>query len=680
MVQLHATFSFSNSPKFSGSSPKRPRFSPTSSGLSPKRHRFGVAYLRANLLGTNLTFNCKANGGELDPLPHLQTLGTFPREELAAKVVLVRFDSALLLHEHVEQHRFQSDAVLTIKYLCQSGARVVLASDWSVKTNPKLCVAQSVADFLSSLVDYKVAPVSNLASKVEGFEKGDIVLLENLSEFRGEVANCSKFAQVLSSGVDIFVNDYFSRSHKMLASTCGVARFCYGNLAGFHFEKSLSQLRRAAETDTKPYVAIIGGGNLSDKAAALHSLASICDGLVFVGMMSFQIIHALGISVPLNFLEHGALKEALDIVQVAHDRNVQILYPKDFWCKNDSLPKQLEIFPAHGIPDGWVPIDIGPVSLVEINSMLTKCKVLYLSTTSSKLNIALETVFSLSTPKVTWIGPVKFRMSNCTKGASILAQMLNQLSQSNCSVTVVGSMACEAMVKESNSVSHLTMIENASVVWEFLKGRKLPGVMALDRAYPFDIDWIAAYSDPAQPLVVDIGSGNGMFLFGMAKIRKDLNFLGLEMNKKSGIRNGYFIATNATSTFRSIISSYPGKLVLVSIQCPNPDFSEPEHRWSMLQRSLVEAISDLLTANGKVFLQSDIETVSVRMKEQFHKYGKGKLTVLHEQSYVVTNGGWLKENPFGVRSDWERHVLDRGAPMYRLMLRKSNSSERSDCS
>lgn len=83
--------------------------------------------------------------------------------------------------------------------------------------------------------------------------------------------------------------------------------------------------------------------------------------------------------------------------------------------------------------------------------------------------------------KVTWIGPVKFRMSNCTKGASILAQMLNQLSQSNCSVTVVGSMACEAMVKESNSVSHLTTIENASVLWEFLKGRKLPGVMALDR-------------------------------------------------------------------------------------------------------------------------------------------------------------------------------------------------------
>lgn len=31
----------------------------------------------------------------------------------------------------------------------------------------------------------------------------------------------------------------------------------------------------------------------------------------------------------------------------------------------------------------------------------------------------------------------------------------------------------------------------------------------------------------------------------------------------------YFIATNATSTFRSIVSSYPGKLILVSIQVKN---------------------------------------------------------------------------------------------------------------
>ncbi|KAL6141943.1 hypothetical protein ACLB2K_060229 [Fragaria x ananassa] len=639
LLHLHSTLSFFNSPAFSG--------------IAYKPH--SVEYPKVNV-----TFKCKAFGGELEALPHLQTLKKFPKEELVEKVVLVRFDSALLLQEQ------ESSAVFTIKYLQQSGAKVVLVSDWSAKTNPKVFAAQSVADLLSSVIDYKVVPVKcishNMASKREGFEKSDIVLLENLADFKGEVANCSKFAQVLSSGVDIFVNDYFSRSHKILASICGVARFCYACLAGFHFEESLYHLRRLAETSTKPYVAIIGGSNLFNKAAALHTLASTCDGLVFVGMMAFQIMHALQVSVPLNLVEQGTLKDALDIIQFAQNRNVQILYPKDFWCKNDHHPKQLEIFPGHAIPDGWVPVDIGPVSLDEINSILTKCK------------------------KVTWIGPVKFHTISHTKGASKVAKMLNQLSRGDSNITVVGNMACEAMVKESDSIFHFNMIENASVVWEFLKGRKLPGIMALDRAYPFDIDWKAAYSDPAQPLVVDIGSGNGLFLFGMAKTRKDLNFLGLEINKKlvkrcldstdqCGIRNGYFIATNATSTFRSIVSSYPGKLVLVSIQCPNPDFNEPEHRWRMLQRSLVEAVADLLTSDGKVFLQSDIEAVSVRMKEQFLTHSKGKLTIVHEQRYATDNEGWLKENLFGVRSDWEQHVLDRGDPMYRLMLCKSASSE-----
>lgn len=62
------------------------------------------------------------------------------------------------------------------------------------------------------------------------------------------------------------------------------------------------------------------------------------------------------------------------------------------------------------------------------------------------------------------------------------------------------------------------------------------------------------------------------------------------------------------------------------------------------------------------------------MKDEFLKYGKGKL-IVHGESYDITNSGWLQENPFGVRSDWERHVLDRGDPMYRLMLSKSSNAD-----
>ena len=84
--------------------------------------------------------------------------------------------------------------------------------------------------------------------------------------------------------------------------------------------------------------------------------------------------------------------------------------------------------------------------------------------------------------EIIWIGPVKFRLpSQVISGGSKLVSALDKLTQSNCKITVIGNMACQAVMKESSFVSDYNMVENASAVWEFLKGRKLPSLMALDR-------------------------------------------------------------------------------------------------------------------------------------------------------------------------------------------------------
>lgn len=100
----------------------------------------------------------------------------------------------------------------------------------------------------------------------------------------------------------------------------------------------------------------IGGRNLAGKAAALRFLASKCDALVFVGSMAFQIMHAMGVPVPVKLVELGALKEAVSIVESANSRNVPIVLPKDFWCMNDVFPEQLEIFSIDSMLDGKVTI------------------------------------------------------------------------------------------------------------------------------------------------------------------------------------------------------------------------------------------------------------------------------------------------------------------------------------
>ncbi|XP_071910570.1 uncharacterized protein [Coffea arabica] len=503
------------------------------------------------------------DGADFSAVPHVQTLREFPKEELSEKVVMVRFDSKLLFQQLQERKIQCENAVSTIKYLHEAGAKVILISSWDAddENTMKIVRAESIAGALSSVLQVKVVPVKLVTTHIHSAkQESNIILLENLFQFKEEPANCKGFARLLSSGVDIFVNDAFSQSHRVLASTVAISRFCYASIAGFHFEAVLSQLKNITKTSQKPYVAIVGN-------------------LLILGQSHWR--------------------------KLPH------------WFQN----------------------------------------------------------------KILWIGPVRFGLSHSDAGeASRLGAVVDRLrSQNNLETILVGKVACTTVLGSNLNYS---VIENASVVWEFLKGRSLPGLMALDRSYPFDIKWDGVYDDPTRPLVVDVGSGNGLFLFGMAKKTKDLNFLGLEINGKlvnrclervlqTGMKNGYFIRTNATSTFRSIISSYPGELVLVSIQCPNPDFNKPEHRWEMVQRSLIEAIADLLALDGKVFLQSDIEGVAIRMKSEFVKYGKGKIMVMDEsEDASCYQRQWLNENPFGVRSDWEQHVLDRGANMYRLLLSK----------
>uniref|UniRef100_A0A0E0BB00 Phosphoglycerate kinase n=1 Tax=Oryza glumipatula TaxID=40148 RepID=A0A0E0BB00_9ORYZ len=534
---------------------------------------------------------------------HVQSVRDFPIEKLNAEVILVRLDSELLCNPLVSCSLSLERTVSTIKYLYKAGAKVLLVTSWTPvlqSVYPVLKSTETFADYMSSLLQVKVVPVNGVPGltsfKPEGWMQNDIILFENLLNFKGENANCNDFCQKLASG-----------------------------------------------------------SNFLGKAPALNLLASLCDGLFFVGKLSLQIMNGFGMPVPSCFVEKNSTKEVLQLIQTAHNRNIPIYYPTDTWCLNNknNNHEKLEILNSAELLPGWTPADIGPSTLEKISSLIPLYK------------------------KVLWIGPTGFDLTEeSSGGAAQLGRILDKASHDSCDVILVGSAACKAVKGISGSSSKYTTFKNASVVLEFLKGKILPGVAALDKSYPYQIPWNAIFSDSSQPLMVDIGSGNGLFLFQMARNWEGSNFLGLEMNKKLVVRclrdvasvdkrNLYFVSTNATSTFRSIVSSYPGQLALVTIQCPNPDFNREQNRWRMVRRMLVEAIADLLQPNGKVYLQSDVESVLLGMKEQFMTHGKGQLVVDDDGG-----GDHQMDNPFGAASDWERHVLARGAPMYRTMLRK----------
>lgn len=606
--------------------------------------------------------------GEMVHLLPFQTLKTFPRNELDGKVVMVRFDSRLCPRDDQFDIQYPNkNAINTLKYLCNAGAKVVVVThSVYLKNSSKDQYTQLVADYLSVCLQKKVVAAEGVTGhKVEcsinKLENGDILLLGNLSLYREEAANCMDFARNLSAKMDILVNDSFSESHRVLASTVGVARFTYARIAGFHLTEVLSLFAETLQKPKHPFIVIIGGSKIMEKSNALHSLLDICDKLVFVGGMAFTFLSALGLPIPPSLVEKHALREAMQLLDSAKTKEVEVLLPKDFWCSNEAQScQEVQVSKAECVMDGWRPYDIGPETLNEITSRLSGSKT------------------------AVWIGPVKLGTSKHQYHGSVhLARLLSQSSESGCTTVVLGMEACNFVREASTYCSVHLVYEHGAAVWELLKGHTLAGVAALDRVYPRNLDWGAVFRDPYQPLFVDVGSGNGLFILKMAQMYEHLNFLGLEINKKLVDRslaciqemeliNGYFVATDATTSFHSIISNYPGALLFVSIQCPDPNFTNPEHRWRMLQRPLVEAIVEKISVRGKIFLQSDVKEVALRMKSEFLQYGKGKviMSIEHNDNQQCDAEGWLKDNPYGVFSDWEQHAIDQGKPMYRVMLSK----------
>lgn len=84
----------------------------------------------------------KIHEGESDASLHIQTLKRFPFQELSGKVVMVRFDSTLLLRDALSiKMPAENKAHLTIKYLYNAGAKVLIVSDWEF---PNIAVPLSI--------------------------------------------------------------------------------------------------------------------------------------------------------------------------------------------------------------------------------------------------------------------------------------------------------------------------------------------------------------------------------------------------------------------------------------------------------------------------------------------------------------------------------------------------------
>lgn len=218
---------------------------------------------------------------------------------LSGKTVLVRADYNVPLTEDgqiLDDLRIRA-SLPTINYLLTNGAKNVIITSHLGRPqgpDPKFSLAP-VADRLQELLPNtpvnfaSTTDFNNIAETAKNLPAGSILLLENLRFWPGEKANDQAFAQniITSTGADLFVQDGFGVIHREAASTSAIAKLLPA-FAGLLLEKEVSTLESAVENPAHPFVVIIGGAKVEDKAPLIQKFTPIADQILVGGKIAAE--------------------------------------------------------------------------------------------------------------------------------------------------------------------------------------------------------------------------------------------------------------------------------------------------------------------------------------------------------------------------------------------------------
>jgi phosphoglycerate kinase len=363
-------------------------------------------------------------------------------------------------------------ALPTIRRVMEKGGKAILVSHLGRpkgRPDPAFSLAPA-AERLAELLGQKVPFVDDCVgpkalAAVEKMGEGDVILLENLRFHPGEKAGDDAFARKLSELADLYIDDAFGTAHRPHASMVGVAAYLKPAAAGYLLQKEIEYLGSVLSDPRRPLVAILGGAKVSDKITVIESLIERVDTLLIGGAMAYTFLRATGVPVGSSRVEkeaEGPGGETVDLAELvgtilkrAGERKVEVILPADHVAADRfAADAAIRVVPRDGIEDGWMGMDIGPET-----SRLYREKIL-----------GAGTVF--------WNGPMGvFEMEPFAAGTMAVARALADSD----AVSIVGGGDSVSAVNQSGlagSITHVSTGGGASL--EFLEGKTLPGIAALD--------------------------------------------------------------------------------------------------------------------------------------------------------------------------------------------------------
>ena len=379
--------------------------------------------------------------------------------DLKNKRVLMRVDFNVPMADgKVTDDKRIKASLPTIQYVLDAGASVILMSHLGrPKGGPDTEFSlKAASEVLSGHLKRPVQMAPDcVGPEVDAMAKalkpGDVLMLENTRFHKGEEKNDLDLAKQMAGLGEVYVNDAFGSAHRAHSSTEGVARFLPA-VSGFLMEQELEYLGRAALNPEHPFIGILGGAKISDKIAVVENLLGKCDKLIIGGGMANTFLAAQGLNMQDSLVETASLELAKSILAKADGK---LVLPVDaVIADNFDAEANSQVVDVDKIPAGWRMLDVGPKTLAAYKSALMGAKL------------------------VIWNGPVGvFEFPKFAEGTFALAKLLAESG----ATTVIGGGDSASAVKKAGVAKQMTHVSTGGgASLEFLEGKVLPGVAALN--------------------------------------------------------------------------------------------------------------------------------------------------------------------------------------------------------
>ncbi len=387
--------------------------------------------------------------------------------DVAGKTLVVRAD----LNVPMQNGRVSDSTRITrfadgMKPLLANGARLVILSHFG-RPKGKIVPEYSLVNIVNELTSALDCPVSFCDSCIGPETKaaagnltnGTALLCENLRFDPREELNDARFAQQLARLGDIYVNDAFSTAHRAHASTAAITAYLPAT-AGPLLNTEINALTNALENPQRPSVAIVGGAKISSKIPVLKNLVSKLDAVIIGGAMANTFLFEDGAPMGTSLHEVDQGDTVGEIRALAKQAGCEILLPTDVVCSPEFKAGSIATVTANNAcpPDQMI-LDAGPKALVDFSNLLKGAKT------------------------ILWNGPLgAFEIPPFDVGTTGLARAAAALVKDGSAVAVAGGGDTVAALIGAGVAGDFTYVSSAGGAFlEWLEGKVLPGIVALDR-------------------------------------------------------------------------------------------------------------------------------------------------------------------------------------------------------